>query len=125
MGTKVASDIFQSSMNGLFIDMEEVVVYLDDILIIGAGSYEDHLATISEVLRRLEEMGLQVNPEKRIWAKLEVEYLGFLVTREGIRPQQKKNQGILNITEPKTQKQLRSFVGMVNYYRSLIPNAAY
>ena len=87
MGIKVASDVFQSSMNVLFIDMEEVVVYLDDILIIGAGSYEDHLASVAEVLRRLEDVGLQVNSEKSFWAKPEVEYLGLLVTREGIRPQ--------------------------------------
>ena len=65
MGIKVASDVFQSSMNGLFIDMEGVVVYLDDILIIGVGSYEDHLVTLFKVLLRLEDIGLQVNREKR------------------------------------------------------------
>ena len=71
--------------------MEEVLIYLDYILVIGVRSYEDHLVTVYEVLRRLEAIGLQVNPEKSFWAKHEAIYLGFLVTREGIRPQQKKS----------------------------------
>ena len=58
---------------------------------------------------------------KSFWAVPEVEYLGFLVTRESICPQRRKIQGILNVAEPKTPKQLRGFVGMVNYYRSLWP----
>lgn len=121
MGIKVATDIFQAAMGDLFADLEGVVVYLDDILIIGAESYEEHLCMVEEVLRRLEAQGMQVNPAKSFWAKSEVEYLGFLITRDGIKPQQKKIQSILNIAEPKTQRQLRSFVGMVNYYRSLWP----
>ena len=119
MGIKVATDVFQAAMGELFGDLDSVVVYLDDILVIGAGSYTEHLAVVSEVLRRLEAKGMQVNPEKSFWAKPEVEYLGFLITRDGIKPQQKKIQSILNIAEPTNQKQLRSFLGMVNYYRSL------
>ena len=60
---------------------------------------------------------MQVNPLKGFLAVPEVEYLGFLVTGGGIRPQRMKIQGILNVAEPKTPKQLCGFVGMVNYYR--------
>ena len=116
MGVKVATDIFQAAMIELFNDLVGVVVYLDDIIIIGTGSYVEHMKMVSEVLRRLEYQGMQVNPLKSFWAVPEVEYLGFLVTRESIRPQRKKTQGILNAAEPKTPKQLRGFVGMVNYY---------
>ena len=77
MGIKVASDVFQAAMAALFADLDCVVVYIDDILIIGAGSYEEHLETVAEVLRRLEVKGMQVNPSKSFWAKPEVEYLGF------------------------------------------------
>ena len=62
-----------------------------------------------------------MNPQKSFWAKPQVEYLGFLVTREGIKPQSKKIQGILNVKQPKSTKQVRSFIGMINYYRSLWP----
>ena len=51
-------------MGELFSDLEEVVVYIDDILIIDTGSFEEHLATAAEVLRRLEEKGMQVNADK-------------------------------------------------------------
>ena len=64
-------------MTALFADLDCVVVYIDDILVIGAGSYEEHLETVAEVLRRFEVKGMQVNPSKSFWAKPEVEYLGF------------------------------------------------
>jgi len=51
-----------------------------------------------------------------------VEHLGFLVTRDGIKPQQKKVQGILDIKEPASTKQVRSFVGMINNYKSMWPS---
>ena len=77
-------------MGELFVDMENVVVYIDDILIIGTGTFEEHLATVEEVLKRLNEKGMQVNAEKSACAKPDVKYLGFLITRQGIRPQRKK-----------------------------------
>ena len=121
MGLKIASDVFQEAMGELFNDMEEVIVYIDDILVIGTDSYKKHLAVVQEVLTRLEDKGMQVNADKSSWAKPEVEYLGFLITREGIKPQRKKIQGILDMSEPKTTKQVRGFIGMVNYYKTLWP----
>ena len=64
---------------------------------------------------------MQVNPQKSFWGQREVDYLGFRITREGIRPQPNKVQGILDMDRPKTQKQIRGFVGMVNYYRNFWP----
>ena len=87
MGIKVASDVFQAAMAALFADLDCVVVYIDDIIIIGTGSYEEPLEIVAEVLRRLEVKGIQVKPSKSFWAKPEVEYLGFLITRDGIKPQ--------------------------------------
>ena len=45
MGIKVASDVFQQAMRELFADMEEVVVYIDDVIVIGTGTFDEHLAT--------------------------------------------------------------------------------
>ena len=108
-------------MGELFADMEEVIVYLNDIVIIGTGSFEKHLAVVNEVLRRLKEQGLQVNADKSAWIKSKVKYLGFLITRKEVKPQRKKVQGILDIKEPASTKQVRSFVGMINYYKALWP----
>ena len=119
MGIHAASDMFQSTMLGLFIDLEGVIAYINDIIIIRVGTFEYYMPTVDDVLGWLRDKGIQVNPLKRFWGHAEVEYLDFLVTREGIRFQQGKNQGIVNIVKPKTTKQLRGFVGMVNYYKSM------
>ena len=90
MGVKVATDVFQEAMLSLFNDLEGVIVYLDDIIILGSDSFEEHMKIVSEVLRRLEYQGLQVNPLKSFWGQHQVEYLGFLITRDGIKPHQRK-----------------------------------
>ena len=119
MGFCGSTDIFQDALGNLFADLVHVLVYLDDIIIIGSGSYEEHLTQVEEVLARLKEKGFQVNPLKSFWAKSEGEYLGFVITRKGICPQKKKIQGILSMKEPTSTKQLRSFVGMINFYKEM------
>ena len=99
--------------------MPNVTVYIDDIIILSDGTFQHHMEIVSEVLHHLEEKGLQVNPAKSFWAKDEVEYLGFVIKRQGIKPQAKNIQAILDIKTPTTCKQVRSFVGMINYYRRL------
>ena len=69
--------------------MTRFIVYLDDIIILETESYENHHSKVVDVLRRLEKMGILVNAEKSFWAKPKVEYLGFLITREGIEPHEK------------------------------------
>ena len=66
-------------------------------------------------------MGLQINPKKTAWLKGEVDYLGFTITREGIKPQMSKIQGILDMEAPTSVTQIRSFVGMVNFYKTMWP----
>ncbi len=64
-------------------------------------------------------MGLKVNVEKLTFCTLEIEYLGYILARDGIKPQSNKVQGILAIQQPKNVKELRLFLGMVQYYRDL------
>ena len=73
------------------------------------------------MLGRLSKMGLQVNPRKSFWARGEVEYLGFVINRERVRPRRKKIQGMLDLKPPSSQKEVRGFIGMVNFYRSMWP----
>ena len=84
MDLAISSDIFQSSMGALFQDMPQVYVYVDDIIVFGSSSLEEHLKYVGNALDRLIEMGMQVNPLKTSWAVEEVDYLGFQITREGI-----------------------------------------
>ncbi len=102
MGVKPATDIFQQRMSTLFFDMPVVVIYVDDTIIFGYADFNSHLVDVTEVLCRLEAAGMQVNPDKCLWFQPAVTYLGFVITRDGIKPQQEKIQGILNMTRTKT-----------------------
>ncbi len=118
MGLNISPDIFQRLMLDLFSDLDFVNCYLDDIAIISNGSYEDHLEKVSIVLSRFDDAGLAVNALKSFWAtSSEVEYLGFLLTPHGIRPQPKKIEAIQRLQAPRNRKELRRIVGLVNYYR--------
>ena len=119
MGIAGSPDIFQEKMSDLMATLEFVRTYLDDLLIITKGSLEDHLEKLSMVLTRLQDAGLKINAEKSNFCTLETEYLGYVLTRDGIKPQVNKVQAILALTPPKNVKELRSFLGMVQYYRDL------
>jgi hypothetical protein len=111
-------------MNDLLDGLETVRVYIDDILHVTKGSWEDHLEGLEEVFRRLQEAGLKVNAKKSNFGAHEMEYLGYNITRTGIQPIAKKVQAIQAIKTPKTRKQLRGFIGMINFYRDMWRNRA-
>ena len=119
MGVIVATDIFQARLGDLLGDLEHVVVFLDDILVIGNGTFEEHLKQVETVLKRLLDAGMQVNPLKSFWFQEEVDYLGYTINRTGVKPQTKKISKMLAIKEPKNVSELRSFVGLINYYRDM------
>jgi hypothetical protein len=119
MGITNSPEIFQARMSQLMRGLESVRVYLDDLLVISNGSYHDHLAKLKIVFERLCTAGLKVNLPKCNLAQQAVEYLGYWLTTSGIKPQTKKVEAILNIGRPRTVKQLRQFIGLVNYYRDM------
>ena len=67
----------------------------------------------------MSKAGLKVNIKKSFFGKHTLEYLGYWISREGVQPLKKKVDAILKIAEPTTRKQLRSFIGMLNYYRDM------
>ena len=119
MGLCNSPDIFQEKMSELFDGLEFVRTYIDDLLILTKGTFEEHLASLERVLHRLEKAGLKVNGKKSFFAKFELEYLGYWITREGIKPLPDKVQAILALDVPRNRKELRSFIGIVNYYRDM------
>ncbi len=80
--------------------LEYAQAYLDDLLYISRSSLKDHLEKLEEVLRRLCNAGLKVNVEKSTFCALEIEYLGFKLIRDGIKPRNYKVQVILTIKPP-------------------------
>lgn len=119
MGIKIAPDVFQNVMSKLVQDMEYVKTYLDDLLILTNSSFKDHLLKLEMVLARLSTAGMRVNISKSKFFAEQIEYLGYWITRQGIQPMRNKVEAILNIKAPKTRKELRQFIGIVNYYRDM------
>jgi hypothetical protein len=111
MGISCAPDIFQSKIARLLGDLEFVKAYLDDCLIVTKSTVEDHL----ELQKRI----LKVNASKSSFAVGELEYLGYVITREGIKPNPKKIQAILNLERPKTKCDVHHLIGLVQYYREI------
>ena len=119
MGIKNSPNIFQSIMMDLLGDLEYTRSYIDDILITSSGSFEDHLEKLKEVLTHLEKAGFRANVRKCFFGESQLEYLGYHLTRKGIQPQPKKVEAILRLSPPKNKRQLRHFLGLVNYYRDM------
>jgi hypothetical protein len=108
MGITGSPDIFQGKMLELMESLEYVREYLDDLLCISKLSLEDHLDKLEKVLRQLWDAGLKVNAAKSSFCALEIEYLGYVLTRDGIKPQSNKVQTRLAIKPPTGVRQLRS-----------------
>jgi hypothetical protein len=119
MGFAGSADIFQAEMMDLMESLEYVRAYIDDLLVITRGTLEDHLEKLNEVLRRLHDVRLKVNATKSLFCTHEIEYLGYILARGGIKPQQKQVQAILVINPPNNVKELRNLLGMVQYYRDM------
>ena len=119
MGLCNSPDIFQEKMNELFQGLDYVRAYIDDLLVLSKGTFQDHLQKVDRVLSTLESAGLKVNAKKSFFARSELEYLGYWISRTGIQPLKEKVQAIMNISEPKTRRELRSFLGVINYYRDM------
>ena len=108
MGLCNSPDIFQEKMSELMDGLEFVRTYIDDLLCLTKGTFEDHLEKLERVFSRLQRAGLKVNAKKSFFARHELEYLGYWITREGIQPVSKKVEAILKIAEPTNRKELPS-----------------
>ena len=116
---------FQKLMNMVLagFGIERVMTYLDDILVI-SQTFEEHLRTLAEVLRCLQKHGLKIKPQKCQLFQSEVEFLGHVVTSEGLAPLSRNIKAIQDYEPPKTAKGVQRFMGMVNFYRKFIPNCS-
>ena len=119
MGLCNSPDIFQEKMSGLMHDLEFVRAYIDDVAVLTHKDWSDHLTKLDIVLTRIENAGLKVNGLKSFFGRKEFEYLGYILTPHGVKPIPSKVTRMLDIAPPKNVKQLRSFLGMVNYYRDM------
>ena len=120
-GVSSAPAIFQSTMEQIFKNIRGVKIYLDDILIGGENDH-DLNETLMKVFEKLNEHHVKVNESKCEFFKKEVKYLGHIISAEGVKPNPKKVEAIKRAPCPKDLNQLRSYLGIINYYSHFIPN---
>ncbi|XP_026724771.1 uncharacterized protein K02A2.6-like isoform X1 [Trichoplusia ni] len=123
-GLASSPGIFQRIMTQLFDKIPNVTVFLDDILITGK-TIRGHIDTINKVLKILQENGLKIKREKCDFLSKEAKYLGFIISREGVRVDPDKIKPIIKLTSPTNVSELKSFLGMVNFYGKFIRNLSF
>ena len=122
-GIASAPAIFQCTMETILQGLTNVQCYIDDILVTGT-SEQEHLHNLEEVLKHLSEYGIRVKREKCAFFKDTVEYLGHLISEEGLHTAPKKVEAIQATPAPKNIQELRSFLGLLHYYGKFIPDLA-
>ena len=115
--------MFQRAMECVLQGVEHTVVYFDDILVTGAST-EEHLHTLDKVLGKLADSGLRLKKAKCIFMAPSVEDLGHRIDREGLHPTDAKVRAINEAQSPKNITELKSFLGLLNYYSKFLPNLA-
>jgi len=96
-----------------------VFVYLDDVLIIGK-TLEEHNKNLNETLQLLHDAGMKINWKKSFFLEPFVDYLGYTVGQGLLMTSKSKTEAVRNFIQPKTKKQVRSFLGLTGWYRRFI-----
>ena len=121
-GLRNAPPAFQRYMNRVLGDYKGVICepYLDDILCY-SPTFEEHVETVQKVLKRLRARGIKLRAEKCCFGKLEVRYLGRLISGDGYRADPAETEAIEKFrSPPKTLGELRSLLGFIGYYRCYV-----
>ena len=111
---------FQRLMNDIFSDLLDMhmIIYLDNILVYS----DDHIKHVREVLCCLQKHGLYAHPDECRFSSNTVEYLGFILTKEGLKMDPSKVQIIQDWPKPRKVKDIQSFLGFANFYCCFISN---
>ena len=98
-----------------------ILAYMDDIVIFNSN-FEDHLKDIESVFLRLREANITLKASKCVFAARSVDFLGYHLSSEGIKPQKRLTRAIEEFHRPENKKDVRRFLGLANFYRSFIKN---
>lgn len=122
-GLRNAAQTFQRHLNVVLSGLDFCFAYIDDILVFSENR-EEHFKHLQLLFERLRDFNIIVNPAKCVFGASEVDYLGHHISADGTCPLKAKVEAILNFPKPETVKELRRFLGMLNFYRRFVANAA-
>ena len=122
-GIHSATGIFQREMDRRLCKIPFTKARVDDILVSGRNDAE-HLSNLRQVLVQLKEAGLTLRVSKCQFMRDEVTYCGYVVSRRGVSPMPSNVEAVKEAPAPTCVTELRSFLGMVNYYNMYLPNMA-
>ena len=122
-GVASAPALFQKMMDTVLQGIPGVICYIDDILVSGEDE-GSHLKSLEEVFRRLEKHGFRLKQSKCDFLLASVEYLGHQISKDGICALPSKVTAIDRAPAPTNVQELRSFLGLLNYYGKFLPNLA-
>ena len=120
-GISSAPGIFQRVMESLFGSIKNCVTYFDDLYITGRTDAE-HLQTLEHVLKICSEKGLSIRKEKCEFLQEKVTFLGYILDKNGLHPLPEKIRAIKEAPKPRNVHELKSFLGLINYYSKFVRN---
>ena len=120
-GISAAPAIFQKNIETVLQGIPKTSVYIDDILVTGKN-HAEHLKNLESVLSRLRGSGLRLKRNKCSFMKSSVTYLGHVIDSQGVHPSPEKTKAIKDAPVPNNVSELRSYLGLLNYYHKFLPN---
>ena len=125
MGASLSSDVYQYKVDGHLEGIQNCTAIADDIIMYGYKDDGcDHDETVIKVMELAKKVGMRFNPNKCQFKQESVKFFGLILTREGIVPDPAKIEALRKLPEPRDEKLLQSFLGMINYLSRFEPNVA-
>lgn len=118
-GIKTAPTIFQQVMDQLSKSLKGVVTYMDDIFVHG-HTKEAHDKALIRLMTTVKEHGLRIKLSKCKFALTEINYLGSVINKHGLKPDPARIEAICTMPKPTNITELRSFLGVINFYNKFI-----
>jgi hypothetical protein len=124
-GLKTAPATFQRAMDNVLRGLQGIhcLVYLDDVIIF-SKSLTEHVQKLKAIFDRFRQTNLKIQLDKSHFLRKEVLYLGHTITNEGLKPNTDKIDAVINYPIPETTTQIKSFLGLIGYYRKFIKDFA-
>ena len=124
-GLTSAPSRFQELMDKVLqgVKNQYAIAYLDDVIVY-TKTFDEHLQHLEDIFTRLKAAGLKLKESKCEFLKPRLQYLGHIISTQGIEPDPLKVRVISELKPPRCVRDIRAFNGMVGFYRKFIPNFA-